>query len=328
MRTILLALILIALASPALASDGAIDINQTCALQTGCVTGDGPGFPVVLAQSGSYRLTSDLTVAVGGGIVATADGVSIDLNGFTVAGPVVCTGEGASLSCSGPLGGSGISFSAPGMEADRFSVRNGRVTGFGVAGISGGSRGRIRNVQATGNGEYGIRLENGSIVTDSSGDRGGAGGVFGTNAVILDHVGARGSFFNGIVLEHGGLVVAGRTTGNGVVGILASDGAVVTRAISGQNGSYGIKVRAGSLVSENTTFANGVPLFGSGLRSEAGGGSSMDRNVTDATGPWAIEAVADDAYRNNTLKSDSFFAISGPGVDLGGNFCNGNATCP
>ena len=51
------------LATPALAVDGVIEINQARAMAGGITAGDNPGFPVNLTESGSYRLTSDLTVA-------------------------------------------------------------------------------------------------------------------------------------------------------------------------------------------------------------------------------------------------------------------------
>ena len=61
MRRLML-LLLFALATPALASDGVLEINQTCAVQTGCFPGDTAGFPVKITASGSYRLTGNLVV--------------------------------------------------------------------------------------------------------------------------------------------------------------------------------------------------------------------------------------------------------------------------
>ena len=52
--------LLLAFAVPALAVDGVLEINQACAVNTGCSTGDTAGFPVTISTSGSYRLTSNL----------------------------------------------------------------------------------------------------------------------------------------------------------------------------------------------------------------------------------------------------------------------------
>ncbi len=63
MRTYLLplyVLVILALAGPALAVDGVIEINQASALAGGVTPGDSPGFPIHLNNSGAYRLTGDL----------------------------------------------------------------------------------------------------------------------------------------------------------------------------------------------------------------------------------------------------------------------------
>ena len=62
MRRFVLPCLTLALALPILASDGAVEINQACAENTGCFSGDTAGFPVTIDASAgrSYRLTSDL----------------------------------------------------------------------------------------------------------------------------------------------------------------------------------------------------------------------------------------------------------------------------
>jgi hypothetical protein len=76
-------------ASPALAVDGVIEINQLVATQTGLDSGDAPGFPITISTPGSDRLTSNLQVSGVAGpapdaIDITADDVTLDLNGFTL----------------------------------------------------------------------------------------------------------------------------------------------------------------------------------------------------------------------------------------------------
>ena len=80
-RLVLAPLLSLALATSAIASDGVLEINQTCAGQTGCFAGDAAGFPVTISASGSYRLTSNLTVPNENteGIVVSANDVGIDL---------------------------------------------------------------------------------------------------------------------------------------------------------------------------------------------------------------------------------------------------------
>ena len=89
MRLILIMLLL--LTAPALASDGVLEINQTCAVETGCFSGDTAGFPVTISASGSYRLTGNLDLNAEGvnvsGVAVSAPAVTIDLGGFQIVGP-------------------------------------------------------------------------------------------------------------------------------------------------------------------------------------------------------------------------------------------------
>src|SRR5512139_1391685 len=82
-------------AGQAAAVDGLILIDQNKALAGNVTPGDAPGFPVSITRSGSYRLSSDLTVpdadTTAIDVTTTASDVTIDLNGFSIVGPVVCT---------------------------------------------------------------------------------------------------------------------------------------------------------------------------------------------------------------------------------------------
>ena len=94
------------------AVDGVNEINQTSILAGG-------GFPHTITAPGSYRLTGDLAPPVAiGALVAGADNIEIDLNGFTIVSP----------------GGGG----ANGIDSAGFTglvVRRGVVQGFGGAAI-------------------------------------------------------------------------------------------------------------------------------------------------------------------------------------------------
>ena len=50
--------------APALADAGRLEINQICAVETGCFPGDAAGFPVTLTTPGSYALTGNLSLAL------------------------------------------------------------------------------------------------------------------------------------------------------------------------------------------------------------------------------------------------------------------------
>ncbi len=116
MRPVVAFLILI-LALPALAGDGVLEINQTCAVQTGCFAGDTAGFPVTVTQPGSYVLTENLSIPPAAGpnaVHLSASEVTLDLNGFTITGTA--------------QSGVGIL-----IVADNVEVRNGNIHSFSIA---------------------------------------------------------------------------------------------------------------------------------------------------------------------------------------------------
>lgn len=99
--------------------------------------GDAPGFPVTISQPGSYRLSGNLTVPDLNitAIHITADHVTLDLNGFSIIGPGVCTSR--PTTCPAP--GRGIGVQAGGDQAlgpRGVRILNGSVRGMGLLGIS------------------------------------------------------------------------------------------------------------------------------------------------------------------------------------------------
>jgi len=104
-------------ASAVHASDGVFEINADCAV-VGCFDGDSAGYPVTISESGSYRLTGNLTTTnVDTTLIrVVADNVTIDLNGFSLSGPVTCSG--AQTACSSSGDGVGIGS----RLADDFSI--------------------------------------------------------------------------------------------------------------------------------------------------------------------------------------------------------------
>jgi hypothetical protein len=169
MRSILSLLLLAGLATPALAVDGVLEINQTCAVQMGCFVGDSPGFPVLILTSGSYRLTSNLLVPESkDGISIDARNVSVDLNGFEIRGPATCT-EGPPVNCTGSSN-SGVY-----AEAEGVSVRNGSIMGIGYC-VNAGAQADVTGLRVAQCSEIGIKVGRGSVVSGNqvyiSGDYG------------------------------------------------------------------------------------------------------------------------------------------------------------
>jgi hypothetical protein len=156
MRSLLILLLLLALAGPALGSDGVLEINQACAVQTGCFAGDTPGFPVTISATNSYKLTSNLTIAANVGAIAIdAVNVTLDLGGFSINGPNSCSGYPAN-SCTFPFGARGILATSTSYHAYVFNGVIQGVTGTGVE-LNGASS-TVENLRVLGNAGHGIWL--------------------------------------------------------------------------------------------------------------------------------------------------------------------------
>lgn len=165
--------LLILVAGSIHAGDGVLEINAACR-SAGCFPGDDPGAPIQITEPGSYILTSNLSVNVNTtAILIQTDDVTLDLNGFTISGPVSCSGFPATCTRSGI--GTGID----GQSQGNITIRNGTVRGMGNRGIildSGrvvdvivkensatglslsGSAGQATRVRAVQNGSHGIAI--------------------------------------------------------------------------------------------------------------------------------------------------------------------------
>jgi hypothetical protein len=189
------------------AVDGVIEINADCAV-FGCFSGDSPGYPVTIPFPGSFRLTSDLTTTDVNTtlIVVGSNQVSIDLNGFSLIGPVNCSGT--SLTCSSSGTGDGIDAN----NDEDVVIRNGTIRGMGDNGIRVCRGARLENLTVAENGDRGIdALCPGARLTDlvvrENGDDGvalGLGSSYVTDSTVFNN-GDQGVFggFCGNVLMSG-----------------------------------------------------------------------------------------------------------------------------
>ena len=213
---------LLALASPlsglvpaAHAADGRLEIHQAC-VATGCFPGDAPGFPVDIAASGSYLLTSDLVVTDAGPAAIRIQGnelaLTIDLNQFTISGPTRC-----SLGTCSPNGGGGIFNAGAGSQVN---VLNGRILGMGGMGVSLNGLGRVEGVT--------VMHSHWGIV--------GAGVIRANVVAFCGDIG---------ILCEGCVAVENVVRYNGGDGVWGSFHAVVRDSLVSSNGGLGIQGGAG-----------------------------------------------------------------------------------
>jgi parallel beta-helix repeat protein len=303
MRCLFLSIVLsLTLATPAFATDGVLEINQTCAVNTGCFAGDSPGFPVTIDGSAGhgYRLTSDLTVPNNNtdGIAVSTRDVGIDLNSFAILGPVTCSG--IPLTCT-PGAGTGSGVRRTSGASQGISVKNGSITGMGASGVDLGEQAEVTNLRVRWSGLDGINVSVGSIV---SGNTTYANGRSGINILV-------------------GATVSGNTAhGNGSSGISSGAGANISTNTTYGNGGNGIFASNGSTVSGNTTYGNGS--FGISVAS----GSTVQRNTVRSNTGFGLNLAIRSTYGENTITSNTAGTVTGSGVSIGGNSCNGTSTCP
>lgn len=266
MATRVLVLLMAFLASPALASDGILEINQTCAVQTGCFVGDGAGLPVTIIAPGSYRLTSNLVVpdADTDGILVSTDDVHIDLAGFAIRGPVVCTGN--PVICVPNAGtGSGVRYKTTNLVG--IGVRQGSIQGMGASGIQLGAQAEITNMRVRSNRLMGIDVEVASTVVNNTASRNGSDGI---------QTGA-------------GSTVSGNTVYlNGGSGIFVNVGSTASGNTAYLNGVDGIQASTGSNVESNTAYSNNG--FGLHLGSKSGYRGNVTTNNTAGAVSGGVDA--------------------------------------
>lgn len=295
-------LLLLFSAPAVLAADGVLEINQTCAVETGCFAGDTPGFPVTIGAPGSYKLTSSLVIPTTqlGGVEINSSRTTLDLGGFEVRGPNDCIGTppSASVTCTATTGGTGILSTATVVE-----VRNGIVVGMGDYGIWLGVMSVISDVRVLDNGTTGIRVDSGSSVTRAS---------------VLQN----GRF--GINVGSGSTVMDSQVYRNGSGGIASGDGSVVRGNSVDSNSGSGIQSSA-SVIRDNAFHNNG----GNGILAVTG--SVIQSNSVRGNSAAGLELSPDSGYGGNVITGNLTRGVN-LGQNLGGNYCAGtnvsSSACP
>ena len=261
MRSILTFLLFLALAGPSLAVDGVLEINQTCAVSTGCFSGDTAGFPVTITASGSYRLTSNLrrTTQLGGSqnahfIEISADDVSVDLAGFQIRCATFLGG-----SCSGF--GSGV-FSE--LQINGSSVRNGSITGMAIFGVHLGVQSEVTNIRARGNANTGIRVSDGSTVSGNTVYNNQKGIDASSGSTVSGNTAYENTGI-GIQVSLGSTVSGNTAMSNGRTGISAARGSLVQGNSVRGNDSFGLSLEVDTVYRTNVVTNNGVNAIVSGV---------------------------------------------------------------
>ena len=135
------------------ATDGQVLVNQS--------TLTAAGGTYTITQAGSYKLSGNLTVANidTTAIIIAHDNVTIDLNGFSIIGPVDCRGGSLCGDTPFPIrNGYGIKADSPVAQSYfNITIENGTIQGMGADGIHLiGDSVTLRDLHVRSNGYSGI----------------------------------------------------------------------------------------------------------------------------------------------------------------------------
>jgi hypothetical protein len=194
---------------------------QTLITQTGTTT-----FPINLTATGSYKLNSNITVTSSStdAIVIAAPGVTLDMNGYSIIGPLSCTNSG----CSSYPGSGGII-----TNSTNSLVKNGYIRGF----------------QTCAEVEFGI-IEN---VNVSSCDTGIAAYYATVHQNVVSY-----TYYEGIFGEYS-VLTDNTLYGNGSYGIAAINTTVISNTVT-STADFGLYVDNG-VYSNNTLYSNGTDAY-------------------------------------------------------------------
>lgn len=275
------------------AACSATEISQQCAL-VGCFPGDSPGFPVTITRPNAYSLCGNLVVPNKDttAIEITANHVTIDLRGFSISGPVVCSSTDGWLTCNATGSGKGIDAHA----ATDVAVHDGTVQGMGDVGVVVGPASRVERIRAISNGASGIQFtEKTALIAD--------------NTVLSNHdhgiLGAQRSIIRGNVIAE-----------NGQDGINTQEYCLVSNNLSSRNGNDGIVSGCVATIVDNKTTSN----KGNGINTC--GAASVSGNTSRENQGAALK-IGSGSCSGNTLSGP----ISGTCNALTPNLC-GNTICP
>ncbi len=313
----------------ALASEGSLEINHACASGPGCFPGDPPGYPVVITEAGSYRLTSNLVIpnASTDGVRIASDDVSLDLAGFEVRGPTSCSGT--PVVCSPTGSGRGVS----GASFAGARVRNGRVIGAGSDGISLGSAAAVEDVHATSNGRDGIIIVSHGLIQNSKAHENGGHGIAGGSSVNMFGNVTSLNLGNGIDCQGACIVARNTSSSNEGNGIDVWWSALVQGNTVYSNDGDGIFAANGSSIVDNTVADSGdgnEPNTDYGIYCSTG--CTVRGNTIRSNKGFGLNLGADSIFRENVITDNDVGPITGTGSSRGDNFCSGPNTvsefCP
>jgi hypothetical protein len=281
------------------------------------------GTSPVSIGSGSYYLTGNLNIGAGvNGITIVASNVTLDLNGFTVAGPG--SGSNSGIFVNGGIsnvrivngtirnwGGYGIN----GVGNPNLRVEKLRVIANSGPGIVVDVNGEVLHCVADSNTGLGIQGADNCVVTDcqaiSTAGSGATGISLGAAALVTGCI-ARGNNGDGIAPGQGSTVRDCVAFNNTVNGILVGDGCTVRDCTARSNSSNGIKAGNDCEIAQNNCSTNGISgtdagIFVTGSRTLIAANKVSGNNSTGIR----VTSTNNVIYRNIAIAHSFAYSVGG-----------------
>lgn len=306
------------LMQPVLAGDGRREIDPSM-------------IPLTITSPGSYVVTGNLLGGSGqNGIVVNSDGVTIDLNGFELAGS--------------PESMDGIV--APNSNKN-IRVLNGVVRNWGDDGVDlyRSSICLLKDLQVSFNTDQGIRVGDGSLVQGCSAyQNGGTGIALGEGSVISECI-ARNNQSSGIVTSNSCVISDCVARENGGDGIRSGMASTFRNCVTRSNGDSGILAGAGSQIGGCVAYQNswgiqiterganvvGCAVFGNhhyGVALGAGGSVLNSTATENVDGGFQATTncylFGNNSFNNGTNATAPGFYITGRGNRIDSNHAGNN----
>jgi len=265
--------------------------------------------PFIIYDSGSYYFTQDLIIPkAGNGINIAADDVTIDLNGFALVGE---TGSGHGISVSDPQ--------------TNICIRNGTIRDWGGHGVSGlnARNSRLEELRVSGNEGTGLKIGDGSIVSNCSAYNNAGGGLILGNNLVLTACTASQNGGNGITVGLRSTVTNCSAAFNGGEGIEAGSGSIVSGCAAGSNSANGIKVNTSCYVLHNNCISNGFSSGdGAGILATSNSNHIEGNHVVGNDRGIDVDGILN-LILKNTCSGPSSYDIGsnnsyGPIINIGG----------
>jgi hypothetical protein len=309
------------------AVDGVIEINHTCAVNTGCFEGDSAGYPVTIGSIGSsFRLTSDLIIddsATSAAVEINRSSVSIDLNDFSII-RLGCVNTSL-VSCFNPFQVTGqIGILSTSISITDVSIKNGNVIGMAQFGIDlRGNVSKISNVSVIASRSTGIKAKKQAVIEDVVVAFGQDIGIDVDDDSVIKDTNVSNNSNVGIFAPGDNIRIVGViSANNNSIGIFGGSFINISNSTISDNSSIGINVQSAANLTDNNIYNNGSD----GILAVSN--CKVINNIINGNTGFGINFTgAGNSYQNNSITTNTAGSVNN-GFNLGGNFCNTNDVCP